>query len=278
MTDTHAMRAAYEEAVRLVPEEPPSAARALVLAGLSRFLGQMGGDLAAGIALAEQALAVARAAGAREVETRALMPLGAALVRRGDVEAGLAAIERARVVASELRDTHELANAMSWMASYLHDAGRYVDAVAAGLEAETFAARHGLGARWATNALFWTEESLVALGRWDEAGRALDRAEQHELHGASQLVLETKRLRLATRRGEVRAAARHVTGVQQRASSFSFELTSPALAEFALWSGDPRAARIAIAAGSRGHRRGAGLPRPASGQIPGLGDFSAVGW
>ena len=177
------------------------------------------------------------------------MPLGTALVRRGDVEAGLAAIERARVVASELRDTHELANAMSWMASHLHDAGRYVDAVAAGLEAEAYAARHGLGARWATNALFWTEESLVALGRWEEAGRALDRAEQHELHGAGQLVLETKRLRLATRRGEVRAAARHVIGVQQRASSFSFELTSPVLAEFALWSGDPRAARIAIAAG-----------------------------
>ena len=79
----------------------PPRLRAWVCAGLSRFLGQIGGDPSAGVALAEQALSGTLAAGAREVETRALMPLGAALVRRGDVEAGLAAIERARVVASE---------------------------------------------------------------------------------------------------------------------------------------------------------------------------------
>ena len=73
--DTDASLSAYREAVRLVPAQPPSAARSLVLSGLGRYLAKT--DHAAESALlCEEALAVARSAGAREVESRALGPLG----------------------------------------------------------------------------------------------------------------------------------------------------------------------------------------------------------
>ncbi len=247
VVDAATNRAAYEEAARLVPEDPPNAARAWVLSGLSRYFATNVSDPERAIELAERALVVAKAARAREVEPRALLPLGTALVRRGDVEAGLASLREAATVASELRDIHQLANSLSWLASGLYEAGRYLEAVTAGEEAIAFAERHGLGERWATTSLFWLDESLVALGRWNEAENALGRAEDYVLHGASQLVLETKRLRLETLRGQLQAATARASRLPQLAAGFDFELTAAVLAEFALATRDPLAARGVIA-------------------------------
>ena len=83
--------AASEEAVRLVPAEPPSATRSRVLSGLGRFYVETDRPADA-LVLCEEALTVARKAGAREVETHALIPLGRCLVSLGDVELGLATL------------------------------------------------------------------------------------------------------------------------------------------------------------------------------------------
>ena len=61
------------------------------------------------------------------------------------------------------------------------------EAAAAGLEAEAYASRHGLGARWAPVALISTAGALFQLGRWDEAAEALTRAQRYELHGLYEL-------------------------------------------------------------------------------------------
>ena len=99
--------AAYLEAVRLVPVEPASAARSWVLSGLGTCYATSDRPVEA-VAMCEQALAVARSAGAREVETRALLPLGISRVLLGDVDAGLLTLRQARDLATELGDVHEV--------------------------------------------------------------------------------------------------------------------------------------------------------------------------
>ena len=243
------MYAAFEEAVRLVPAQPPSAARASVLTGLSRYYAMHRSEPGLAIALAEEALSVAQGVGARDAEAQAMLPLAVGLVRRGEVDAGLAKFELAKRLAIELGDTHTLAMSLTWLAASLHDAGRYLDAVAAASEAEGYAVRHGLASPWASTALFWMDEALMAMGRWDDAREALDRAERFELHAANQLILETKRLRLETLRGELRDAEQRVPRINELNETFAFELTGLVLADLALWKGDPMSARGAIQAG-----------------------------
>ena len=81
--DVGAIVAACEEAVRLVPATPPSAARSWVLSGLGGCYAVQVNRPAEAVALCEEAVRVARAAGAREVESRAMVPLGSALVQGG---------------------------------------------------------------------------------------------------------------------------------------------------------------------------------------------------
>ena len=82
--DSTTALAAHREAVRLVPEQPPTAERARVLASLGGAL--MGaGRWAESRVLCEQAIECAVAAGARAEESRARNMLGSDLVALGDV-------------------------------------------------------------------------------------------------------------------------------------------------------------------------------------------------
>jgi DNA-binding CsgD family transcriptional regulator len=243
--DVATSEAAYREAVRLVPAEPPSAARSWVLSGLGRFLAGIERPVEA-VAVCEEALSVARAAGAREVEARALVPLGMSRVMVGDVEAGLATMRRAREVAAGLGDVHGVAWASTWLSSALCDAGRYSEAATAGLEAEAYAVRHGLGARWAPDALIAVAEALFQIGRWDDAAEALTRAQRHELHGQFELQVAAQLLLMESGRGQFESANRRAPRVLVLAERFATGWTA-ALAELALWQDDPLAARAAVA-------------------------------
>ena len=239
--------AAMREAVRLVPAEPPSAARSLVLSGLARCYVSGINRPAEAMALADEAVAVARAAGAKGAEARALVPLGAARLMLGNIEDGLATLRRAHELAAEIGDVHEAAGALTWLVAALYDAGRYAEAAATGLEAEAYAVRHGLAARWATNAIFWMVWALGDLGRWDEAAAALTRVQTYELSGPRELVLEAALLFLAVDRGQIEEADRRARRVRLLAERFPAELSTPlALAAFAHSQDDPIAARAAL--------------------------------
>jgi DNA-binding CsgD family transcriptional regulator len=133
------------------------------------------------------------------------------------------------------------------------EAGRQSEAVATGLEAEAYATRHGLGERWGTLAIAWADEALTALGRWDEAGDALERVQRYDLSAFSQLALNTKLLRLEGNRGQFEMADRRVPTIGRLGRSYFFELTAPTLAEFALWKGDPLSGRHAVRDGLLAH-------------------------
>jgi predicted ATPase len=92
--DSKAAVAAYEEASRLVANQPASAEKARVLAGHGTEL-MRHAQYSASRSLCEQAIAVARAAGARAEEGRALNTLGCDLSMLGDPEAGVAALRQA---------------------------------------------------------------------------------------------------------------------------------------------------------------------------------------
>ena len=242
--DAATSRAAYEEAVRLVPAEPPSAARAWVLSGLGRWL--VSNDRPAeAVAICEAALSSARMAGTREAETRALVPLGLARVMLGDVEAGLATLRGAREMAAELGDLHAFVWTLTWLAGALFEAGRYSEAADIGLEAEAYALRHGLGARWAPSALLATAGSLFQLARWDEATEALTRAGQYELRGHHEVDVEAQLLLIEAERGQFGSANRRAQRVAFLSGRFASGWTA-ALPELALWQNDPLAARAAV--------------------------------
>ena len=93
---------AYEDAVRMMPVEPPSAERAFVLAGLGFALMLMG-HFTRSRAACEEALAVARTVGARPAEVRALATLGCDVAYLGDRRAGIARLREARALGARAR-------------------------------------------------------------------------------------------------------------------------------------------------------------------------------
>ena len=69
-------RAVLERAASLLPAEPPTMARAVVLASLARMRAVFSGDYETCKEVSEQALSAARAVGAREQEANAQIMLG----------------------------------------------------------------------------------------------------------------------------------------------------------------------------------------------------------
>jgi DNA-binding CsgD family transcriptional regulator/tetratricopeptide (TPR) repeat protein len=245
VTDFATAIVAYEEAVRLVPAQPPTAARAWVLSGMGACLALI--DRAKeSAAFCEEAISIARSVGAPEVESRALVALGPSTVLLGDVEAGLAMLRRAREIGAGASNVHEVARAMTWLAGVLYRLARYDAAVAAGMEAEAYAVRNGLASRWGTLAVAYLASALISLGRWDEAAAALARAPRYGLGDFFELWVGGLLLRLEALRGQFNSADHQAHGAQLLAGRFFEPVTAVALAELALWKGDPVAAREAI--------------------------------
>ena len=242
--------AAHQEAVRLVPADPPSAARAQVLAGLGTQLFLVD-RYAESVTACEGALAVARQAGVPLVW--AMPPLGAALVELGEVEQGLATLRRARELASELGSVWEVARAMGWLSAMLVRMGRDEEAVAAAAEGVDYAVNHGLGARWGTSDIAYAADALIALGRWDEVRRVLERGRGFEMAG-TEAVLNPTLVLFDALRGDLGAARRRAREINLAGAYFPFDLVR-GVAEAALWAGEPVAARKAV-------RQALQTPRP----------------
>ena len=235
--------AAYQEAVRLVPAEPPSAARAWVLSGLGRCYRSRPPSGRVALSGEEALLSHGQPAPGTSRPGRSSLgrPWCSWVMSRLACD-----LRRAREVASELGDVPEVARALTWLIAALHEAGRASEAVAASLEVEAFATRHGLRSRWGAGALERGAWALFGLGRWDEAVEMLGRAQSHELPGLNYLVVEAALLMVETLRGEFENARRRVTGMRLGAEKYPDPVVTSALAEFALWQGHPGDARAAI--------------------------------
>ena len=244
--------AAYQEAVRLVPAEPPTAERARVLAGYVQLLLMLGGGGTEARQAAEEALDTARRAGARREEGRALAHLGI-MVAAEDPEQGLASLREARRIASEQDDVDGYGWASLHLVWHNEEAGRLEEALAVALEdAEASGLR---GSQWRfglTGTAGWLE---FLLGRWEDADRHWDLALERSGHvGPGEVHIRFDRVRLDIARGDATATRRRLQEAEELAaragraqfdSQFAPKLAG-ARAELALWDGDVDEAAAAI--------------------------------
>jgi DNA-binding CsgD family transcriptional regulator len=242
--------AAYQEAVRLVPAEPPSAERARVLAGYVHLLLMLGGWDAEARQAAEEALDTARRAGARREEGRALADLGAMLAEE-DPEQGLASLRQARRIAAEEGDVDGHGRASLQLVFCNEEAGRLEEALAVALEdAEASGLR---GSNWQFSligAAGWVE---FLLGRWEDTDRHFVIVLERGQRIGTAVHSRFDRLRLDIARGDATATRRLQeaeelaarAGRAQFDSQFAPKLAG-ARAELALWDGDVDEAAAAI--------------------------------
>jgi DNA-binding CsgD family transcriptional regulator len=153
-------------AVRLVPDEPTEA-RAKVLATLGQQL-MLAGDTEA-VAVCEDAIRVAQAAGDRVIEGHARNSLGAALNGIGRMEEGLAELNRSRKLALETSSWTDVARAAVNEGAALQTMARDEDALRISLEGADVARAHGLDRACGLFLRLNAVESLLRLGRWADA-------------------------------------------------------------------------------------------------------------
>jgi DNA-binding CsgD family transcriptional regulator/tetratricopeptide (TPR) repeat protein len=258
--DQDAGLAERERAVELVPPEPPSAERALVLAALGNGL-MTAWRHEESRAVCEQALALARTVGASEAELRALAVLGIDLAYLGRAEEGLAALELALRLAEETRAPHQLYLAYALLTDALTMLGRPRESArlaATGIDALR-PYGHDDGAVVANRI-----EALGAIGDWDSAdalsaaaGRASAAFFAPERH-IQRAYVEIGRGRFESAREHLEAAGPKLT----TAVSHKDELYDQLEAELALWERRwPDADRIVRDGLARARSREAALVR-----------------
>ncbi|MDR6977513.1 DNA-binding CsgD family transcriptional regulator/tetratricopeptide (TPR) repeat protein [Streptomyces sp. 3330] len=196
----------------LVRGLPPNEVHAEVLTHIANWsLVHAPGPEAYGAA--ERAVQYARMVGAREIELDARQLLGVLMVDAGHIEAGLAELHEVRERALA-EDTPSVAlNAYVNLPSELEGIGRSREAVPILEEGLAFAERHGPPD---TEAWVWGNlaESLLSLGRWDEADRACAAAGRVAQGVAVRGCHACLRAELALARGDLTEAGSQLTAAQ----------------------------------------------------------------
>ena len=249
--------------MRLVPAEPPSAARARVLAARGQGLMLLARHQESR-ACCEEAIAIARAVGARAEEGHALNTLGCDLGYLGDPAAAVEHLVRAREIAAEVGDLDDLARAYLNLSELLaRPLNRLDEALALAREGIELSRRVGLAGDYGVSLQTTAADVLFWLGRWEEAAAILRRRRgappdrdggDRPAPGLGQAQRRARRLR--------RRRSRHLDGARRMMiktvdPQYQAELRARE-AELALWQGRPDEAGAAAAAGLRRpdrHRR-----------------------
>jgi tetratricopeptide (TPR) repeat protein len=260
---------ALTEAVRLIPTSPPSEERARVLASLAEALSLAAREEEAGI-VSQEAITIARQAGAEPELGRALVTLGWTQGVFGEFEDATASLHEACQLAERYADSDVLARAYGCLAEVLMQAGRLEDAVAASLSGRELVRQLGLAGYWhETYLVNSAAEAFFKLGRWDEADKlarqALALAWPDEMFGFLVVAM------LEIGRGEFQAAEAHLETVKDRALGRWGEFARMylgILAELRVWQGRLDEARIAI---EHGLDRIVGTDEARSGRLVCLG-------
>jgi DNA-binding CsgD family transcriptional regulator/tetratricopeptide (TPR) repeat protein len=248
-----AASAAVDEAIRLIPEQPPTAARARALAQAAG-LRLLDGEHRAAADLATQALATARAAHAQSEEALADGVLGWATAVLGDVDAGIALFREGLSIAGSLGGVEGIAVGYTNLASLLDRVGRTEASLDAAREGFAITERLGVARTYGGILLGHAAKALINLGRWDEAATVLDQGLDLDPRGRPAIWLRINQARLDTNQGRFDAAARELREAREIDRALSeAELYHAALltglAELAMWQGHVADVRQAAAEG-----------------------------
>ena len=234
----------HETAASLVPADPPTEARARVLAGLGGAYFSLGRYAEAREA-STVAVAAAMRVGARQEEARARNMLGSSLVALGEVESGLAELETSRGIVVDVGPPETLVGAHYNLALNLAEAGRIEDALAEAMAARATAHAAGLDRRFGMDLAALVGDALIRLGRWDEADVVLAEGLTLDPGGRGSVFLAMVRGRLDALRGDITAAADRFEGLPDSAGALDADVAAylaRGRAELALAAGDPEAA------------------------------------
>lgn len=233
---------AHRTAVRLIPPEPPSEARARALAGLAQVLMLMV-RFDESRRLADEAVALARSTGARQIEGHALNTRGVDRNLAGEVDAARDDLSEALRIAEEVRNVDDIGRAYANHVFVLDAAGRLEDAVEVANAGLVAAERLGLMRFFGTHLLCNAADLLYRLGRWDESERAARRAEEIGPLGVNEILDRELLGRLALARGRFEEAAEYLHRLRPLAEQAAdVQFIAPvhaSLAELALWQGRP---------------------------------------
>jgi DNA-binding CsgD family transcriptional regulator/tetratricopeptide (TPR) repeat protein len=231
-----AVIAQLEVAVELLPADGMTAERAAVLASLASALMRTG-DSRAAKTTAERAVAAARASGAARAEAESRITLGYAAVELDEDDAGLAqsraGIDQA-VAGGEMTTALRGFIALSDSLELRGRSGEAVEVASEGIDlARALGYHRGLGTFLTGN----LAESLIHLGRWDEARELLASTLETQPEGVFGATILELSARLAVLSGDDEEAeravarARDLTGPQRETqynSPFAFTLAEVA--------------------------------------------------
>ena len=247
--DGYAALDACREAVALVPDQPPTRARARVLASLGQILMVTMADEEAR-QTCTAAVAAARSVHALDMECHALNSLGVINVYQGDLDAGLAQLQQSHEIARKVGAVDDMIRAQGNIVDVLAHSGRLA---AAGDEAEKayeFNRGHGLPPAMSIVNLAEGASAYYRLGRWDLAHTLLERARRLVVGGVPQIMVEQRLALLEVGRGDHDAAEARLSAARDSIeTAVEAQVIAPlveAAAELALWRGRPLQARADI--------------------------------
>ncbi|MEV6653236.1 AAA family ATPase [Streptomyces sp. NPDC051219] len=204
-------------AQELVRGLPPSAVHAGVLADVASW-GHLHAPGPDSLAAAERAVEYARLVDAEEIELTARLTVGALLADAGDIDAGLAEMYAVKNRVVELGLFSQVGRSHVNLPSTLESLGRSQEAVQIAAEGIELSRKYGLldVEAWALGNM---TESLLALGRWDEAAERVQRlqavAQSAKPRGAAAWQLAE----LAFARGELAEAGQQLTAAHKHYGS-----------------------------------------------------------
>jgi DNA-binding CsgD family transcriptional regulator/tetratricopeptide (TPR) repeat protein len=238
--------AAFEQAERLLAKAPPSAERARVLAAHAYALG-MSLRLEEAITRSEEAIACARAVGARLEEAKALRVLAGDLAALGQPDRAITLALEARRIAEDVVDAETIIGTYLAVTFVLKLVGRERDVLEEAQQGYQRARELGLERATGSFVANTLAINLLDTGGWTECERltrellAGDRWGAFNLHNALG--------RLLTRRGEFAAAREQLQIALRLSPPFFSDWAWLGLAELALWEGRHDEAAAAVAEG-----------------------------
>ncbi len=158
----------YAQGVADFADEPPSAAKAWVLAGHATAL-SMAGRLHDAVAQSDAALRVAASTEASGPAGRAMNTRGVVLAALGLPEEGIPLLQEAISVAESGASVEDVIRGYANLGYALEVGGRYEESVTATLQGVRRSREFGLGPTGGAVLLANAASVLTMLGRWDEA-------------------------------------------------------------------------------------------------------------
>jgi DNA-binding CsgD family transcriptional regulator/tetratricopeptide (TPR) repeat protein len=209
---------AFNRAVSLLADRPPSPAKAVVMGRYAQFL-MVGQRVREGLAAVEAALDLARRTGSYSVQGHAMCTKGVLLAESGLQAEGLRALHDAADIAREAGEADDLARAFQNLTYVQLFAGLADEALADAEAGLQLVRRQG---RMLSSGIGITEhqaEAAVRVGRWDDALALLDAFPYDALEGSTLVSFAAPRFDVFLRRGDLDAAARTLAPAMERAAA-----------------------------------------------------------